>query len=56
MNQAKIIKIIIDYQVKSFEYLFDDCRYIEYINFKKFYRKNIKNMRGMFSRCYSSTL
>ena len=32
------IKIIIDYQVKSFNHLFSECRCIESINFKKFYR------------------
>ena len=34
------IKIIIDYQVKSFKELFYDCECIESINFKKFYRNN----------------
>ena len=33
------IKIIIDYQVKSFKDLFSWCKCIESINFKKFYRK-----------------
>ena len=36
------IKIIIDYQVKSFKKLFDNCECIESINFKKFYRNNVK--------------
>ena len=36
------IKIIIDYQVKSFNHLFSECKCIEYINFKKFYRNNVK--------------
>ena len=36
------IKIIIDYQVKSFKELFDWCECIESINFKKFYRNNVK--------------
>ena len=36
------IKIIIDYQVKSFKGLFYDCKCIESINFKKFYRNNVK--------------
>ncbi len=36
------IKIIIDYQVKSFKNLFSDCYCIESINFKKFYRNNVK--------------
>ena len=35
-EEIKIIKIIIDYQVKSFEKLFSDCGYIESINFKKY--------------------
>ena len=47
------IKIIIDYQIISFEYLFKECRCIESINFKKFYRNNINNMSGMFSGCPS---
>ena len=38
------IKIMIDYQVKSFKELFDWCKCIESINFKKFYRNNITNM------------
>ena len=40
-EEIKII-IIIDYQIKSFEKLFYDCECIESINFKKFYRNNIK--------------
>ena len=51
-NVSKI-KIIIDYQVKSFEELFYYCECIEYINFKKFYRNNINNMGTMFSGCSS---
>ena len=35
------IKIIIDYQIKSFERLFANCGCIEYIYFKKFIRNNI---------------
>ena len=47
------MKIIIDYQVKSFYRLFNYCECIEYINFKKFYRNNINNMKSMFSGCSS---
>ena len=47
------IKIIIDYQIKSFEKLFENCECIEYIYFKKFYRNNINNMGSMFSGCSS---
>ena len=50
-EQIKIIKIIIDYQVKSFEDLFDSCGCVESIYFKKFYRNNINNMRFMFLGC-----
>ena len=51
-NVSKI-KIIIDYQVKSFEQLFYYCKCIEYIYFKKFYRNNIFDMEGMFYECSS---
>ena len=47
------IKIIIDYQVKSFKNLFYNCKCIESINFKKFYRNNIINMSYMFFQCSS---
>ena len=50
-EQVKIIRIIIDYQVKSFEDLFDSCGCVESIYFKKFYRNNINNMRFMFLGC-----
>ena len=41
-DKVKRIKIIIDYQVKSFKELFKRCECIESINFKKFYRNNVK--------------
>ena len=47
------IKIIIDYQVKSFKKLFYECKCIETINFKNFYRNNITDMSYMFSKCSS---
>ena len=47
------LKIIIDYQFKSFKELFQDCKCIEYIYFKKFNRNNINNMRRMFYGCSS---
>ena len=47
------IKIIIDYQIKSFKKLFYECECIEYINFKKFYRNNIIDMSWMFYNCSS---
>ena len=47
------IKIIIDYQVKSFKELFSWCKCIESINFKKFYRDNIIDMSNMFKECSS---
>ena len=47
------IKIVIDYQIKSFEKLFFQCYCIKSINFIKFHRNNITNMREMFSGCSS---
>ena len=52
-DNATKLKIIIDYQVKSFEELFSNCECIEYIYFKKFYRNNINNMGYMFDECSS---
>ena len=52
-EQIKIIKIIINYQIESLENLFYSCKYIESINFKKFFRNNMTNMSGMFYRCSS---
>ena len=52
-EKVKMIKIIIDYQVKSFEHLFNNCYCINSIFFKKFYRNNITNMSNMFSGCWS---
>jgi len=52
-DNIEIIKIIIDYQIKSFSRLFDECECIEYICFKKFYRNNIDNMKFMFAFCSS---
>ena len=43
------IKIIIDEEIKSLEYLFIDCIWIEKITFIKFNRKNINNMRNKFA-------
>ena len=42
------LKIIIDFQVKSFYELFYNCKCIEYIYFNKFYLNNINNMGSMF--------
>ena len=52
-EKIKIIKIVIDYHVESFENIFYNCDCIESIKFKKFYRKNINNMGYMFSGCSS---
>ena len=52
-DKVGIIKIIIDYQVKSFKKLLYKCECIESINFKKFYRNNITDMSEMFSGCSS---
>ena len=47
------IRIIIDYPVKSFNELFQDCSSIESINFKNFERNNIINMSRLFCGCSS---
>ena len=52
-EDIKIIRIKIDYQVKSFENLFSGCKCIESLYFKKFYRTNINNMNSMFRGCSS---
>ena len=52
-DEVEKIRIIIDYQVKSFEDLFKRCECIESINFKKFNRNNINNMYCMFFKCSS---
>ena len=52
-DEVTKIQIIIDYQVKSFKDLFKRCECIESINFKKFYRNNITDMRYMFYWCSS---
>ena len=42
-----------DYQIKSFEELFNFCECIESVKFKKFYRNNITKMPCMFYGCSS---
>ena len=50
---VKKIKIIIDYQIKSFEKLFNKCKCIKKINFIKFNRNDINNMSYIFYGCAS---
>ena len=52
-DNAEKLKIIIDYQIKSFKGLFAYCRDIKYFYFKKFYRNNITDMGRMFNGCSS---
>ena len=52
-EKVNTIKIVINYQVKSFEYLFYNCNNISSINFKRFYKNNITNMTCMFFECKS---
>ena len=53
INNINKIRINIDYPIKSFKELFKDCRCIESITFKKFYRNNITDMSYMFDGCRS---
>ena len=52
-EKIELIRIIIEHPVKSFEGLFEDCECIKSINFKKFFRIDINNMKDIFARCYS---
>ena len=52
-ENVKIIKILINYQVKSFCKLFDNCMIIYSIFFKNFERTDITNMYSMFHGCSS---
>ena len=51
-EKVKMIKIKIDYQVKSFKGLFNYCYCINSIFFKNFYRNNIIDMSSMFNFCH----
>ena len=51
-ENVKKIKIIIDYQIKSYHNLFKNCS-IGSINFKKFNGNHITNMSDMFYGCLS---
>ena len=53
IDNVKKIKVVIDHQIKSFKKLFDNCKYIESIYFKKFFRTNIPDMSYMFNECSS---
>ena len=52
-ENINVIKIKIDYQVKSFKELFYNCECIKSLCFKKFCRNNIKNMSYIFNGCSS---
>ena len=52
-EKVKMIKIIINSQVKSFKGLFYDCKCIESIIFNQFVRVDIINMSRMFDSCTS---
>ena len=52
-EKIKKIKLIIDYKVTSFYRLFEDCKCIESVYFKKCNRENIKDLRFMFDNCDS---
>ena len=52
-EKVRMIKIVINYQVKSFKELFKFCKCIYSIFFKQFYRNNLTDMSSMFSNCLS---
>ena len=50
-DKVEKIKIILDYQIKSLNNLFHECKCIRSITFKKFCRININGMIRMFYGC-----
>ena len=52
-QKVKKVKIVVDYQIKSFQNLFVSCESISSITFKKFNWINITDMSYMFSGCKS---
>ena len=50
-DNAKIIKVIIDPEIKSFQYLFGQCKYIKEVNIIKCNRNDIISTSFMFSFC-----
>ena len=52
-DKVSKINVVVGYQIKSFKELFRDCKCIESMYFKQFYRNNINNMSRMFSNCSS---
>ena len=50
-ENVNLIKIRIDYRVKSFKQLFSKCQCIQSIDFKQFNTNNIKDMSYMFDEC-----
>ena len=52
-DKINSIKIIIDHQIKSFSNLFEECKCIKSITFKRFNRNNVIDMNNMFTECSS---
>ena len=52
-DKINSIKIIIDCKVKSFSKLFEECKCIKSITFKRFNRNNVIDMNNMFTECSS---
>ena len=52
-EKIKKIRITIDTEINNFEKLFENCKSIESIYFKRFFRSDITNMRSMFWECES---
>ena len=52
-ENVKKIKIIINHKIKSLYRFFEDCKCIKKINFIKFNKDDIINMRSMFYNCSS---
>ena len=50
-EQVNKIKVVLNYEIKTFRGLFNECRCIKKIKFTKFNRNNIIDMSNMFYEC-----
>ena len=48
-NEIKKIKVVIHFQVKAIDNLFNSCSGVRIVNFKKFNRKDITSMGKIFN-------
>ena len=54
-EKVTYFKVVIDYEIKNLNHLFNNCVFVKAINFKHFERNNITKMSHMFYKCSSLT-